>query len=259
MIRKSFLIAALSLVSMFSFSQTAVNFTCNDCNGTSHTLFDELDGGKIIVICWVMPCSSCLGPAKAAYDMVGTFQTSHPNRVYYYLTDDYANSTCSYIDTWANTSGMPDTSFMWEFSNTAIKMTDYGSTGMPKIVVLGTNGHNVFYNINNAVDTSDLHQAIDSALAIAGVEQIMSSLPTIKVYPNPASTEVTIEIPKEMQHFSDIEILNETGQVVQILSGYLVSEKNELTLNVEKLNAGIYFLKFNSKEKPEFLKLLIQK
>ena len=86
----------------FSFAQMATDFTTNDCNGVSHHLFDELDNGDIIVICWVMPCVPCATYAGYASDAVQSFVTSHPGRVKYYLADDYANTACSNIDAWAD-------------------------------------------------------------------------------------------------------------------------------------------------------------
>ena len=54
--KKLLLASSLLLLSGFiAFGQTAVNFTGNDCAGTSHTLFTELDAGKVIVVTFVMP------------------------------------------------------------------------------------------------------------------------------------------------------------------------------------------------------------
>ena len=49
------LILTTILASFGAFSQTATDFTCNDCAGSSHNLFSELDGGKVVVLVWVMP------------------------------------------------------------------------------------------------------------------------------------------------------------------------------------------------------------
>lgn len=46
----------LLLSGFMAFGQTtATDFTVNDCGGTSHNLFTELDAGKVIVLCWPMP------------------------------------------------------------------------------------------------------------------------------------------------------------------------------------------------------------
>ena len=74
----------------FAYAQTnATDFTTDDCNGTSHTLFDELDDDKVIVIAWVMPCTPCATYAGYASNAVQSFATSHPGRVKYYLASKY--------------------------------------------------------------------------------------------------------------------------------------------------------------------------
>ena len=59
--KKTLLTAISGLFTILGFAQTtATDFTANDCGGTSHTLFTELNAGNVIVITWVMPCSSCI-------------------------------------------------------------------------------------------------------------------------------------------------------------------------------------------------------
>lgn len=142
-------------------AQTATNFTEDDCEGISHTLFDELDQGKIIVIAWVMPCASCSYFGSSAYDAVQSFNESHPGIVEFYLTDDYANTSCSNISNWGTSNNMEHHT---AFSSTAINMSDYGTDGMPKVVVLAGAEHRILYNENNGSITYDgVESAINSA------------------------------------------------------------------------------------------------
>lgn len=85
---------------------TATDFTATDCSGNVHTLFSDLNSGKIVVMVWVMPCGSCISDAKAAYDAVQTFATSHPGKVLYYLADDFGDSNCATLTSWANSYGI---------------------------------------------------------------------------------------------------------------------------------------------------------
>ena len=116
--KKTLLTVLVGLIAQCSFSQTtATNFICNDCASTSHTLFAELDAGKVIVLVWAMPCGSCIGPAQSAYSAAESFSSSHPGRVLFYLADDYANTSCSTLSSWATTNNMPNST---KFSNTAL-------------------------------------------------------------------------------------------------------------------------------------------
>lgn len=62
----------------------------------------------------------------------------------------------------------------------------------------------------------------------------------IKLYPNPTSDNLTIELPKEHQYNQAI-ILNVAGQQVMNLDG--VDDKTTLLLNTTKLSEGIYYIK----------------
>ena len=91
--KKTLMIILVILTTLgFAYAQTtATDFTANDCNGIPHSLFDELDNGKVIVITWVMPCVPCATFAGYASDAVQYFATTHPGMVKNYLADDIAD------------------------------------------------------------------------------------------------------------------------------------------------------------------------
>ena len=63
---------------------TALDFTANDCAGTSHTLFSDLDAGYCVVIDLVMMgCPSCIPATHAIVDDVIP-NTSNPAMVKFY-------------------------------------------------------------------------------------------------------------------------------------------------------------------------------
>src|SRR5688500_514663 len=105
---------------------TATNFNANDCNGTNHDLFTDLDNGKVVVLCWVMPCVTCINPALTAQTEAKNAETANPGKVLYYVADDYANTTCATLVNWCNNNGINKATL---FSNSTIKMTDYGTPG----------------------------------------------------------------------------------------------------------------------------------
>lgn len=159
--KRCILISLCILCAAITYSQTiATDFTADDCNGISHSLFTELDEGKVIVIAWVMPCFSCIGPALAAYTAVESFGSTHPGQVKFYLADDYANTSCASITSWASTNSMGESNAI--FSKSDISMSDYGAAGMPKIVVVGCSGHKVYFNMNYS--TAGIENSISDAL-----------------------------------------------------------------------------------------------
>lgn len=212
---KTFTLAVLALVTsvnMTNAQTTATDFTANDCVGVPHNLFTELDAGKIIVIAWVMPCGSCAAPSLAAYNAVQSFASSNPNTVYFYLVDDVANTSCSSLTTWGNTNGMPTAT---KFSDATINMSDYGTPGMPKIVVLGGSNHTIAYNLNSGVTQSGVQNAISDLLASLSTSEITTeSKGEAIVVPNPVNGDFTVEYQMVNVQLETIEIVNATGQVV---------------------------------------------
>ena len=238
----------------FIFAQnTATDFITNDCNGTSHHLFSELDSEKVIVICWVMPCNPCATYAEYASNAVQSFATSHPGRVKYYLADDYANSTCSYLTGWASNYNITADAF---FSNTDLDMLDYGTVGMPKVVVLGKNTHTIYYNENDNKTTQiGVENAITLALTSStGIDEQAENNLNLTAYPNP--TTGTINVEYNSQTPVQFDVINMLGE--NVLSQNTNNTK-KATIDVSSLNKGLYFLHMTTESKKTSLKFTLKK
>jgi len=237
-----------------SFAQTtATDFTTNDCNGVSHNLFNELDNGDVIVICWVMPCSPCATYAGYASDAVQSFVTSHPGRVKYYLADDYANSTCSYINGWASNYNIATDA---SFSTTDLDMLDYGTIGMPKVVVLGKNTHTIYYNKNDNKTTQiGVENAITLALTSStGIDEQAENNLNLTAYPNPTTGIINVEY--NSQTPVQFDVINMLGE--NVLSQNTNNTKNT-TIDVSSLTKGLYFLQMTTDSKTTSLKFTMNK
>src|ERR1035437_9794087 len=100
--KKTLLSVLIGIAANLSFAQTATDFTVNDCAGSSHHLFAELDAGTVIVLTWVMPCSQCIPGAATAAATSKKYSTSYPDRVKFYLVDDPTGGyVCSTLTSWA--------------------------------------------------------------------------------------------------------------------------------------------------------------
>lgn len=242
--------------SPFAFSQTAVNFSCNDCSSVNHDLFTELDAGKVIVLCWVMPCGSCIAPAALDANTAQSYGSSYPGRVKFYLVDDNANTTCTSLNSWANTNGIfPDAAF----SNLAISMYDYGGPGMPKTVVLGGSSHQVFYNINGAVDSHDLQLAIEAALAATGVSENNVFVSGIGLFPNPVKdSPATLDYTLTENSAVTIDIFNLFGEKVKSFSrGTEMAGQHKTTLDLSSLANGVYFIRVGTAETSSTIRFIV--
>lgn len=239
---KTFLSALILSITIAVHAQpTATNFICNDCQGNPHNLFTELDTGCVVVIAWVMPCATCIGPSLTAYNVVQSYAVSHPGRVKFYIADDYANTTCQSLNSWVSSNGMGGTT---TFSNAAVDMLDYGTAGMPKVVVLGGQFHQVYYNVNGTGGSSTvLVNAIDSALVQTGIENEVPSASPFNMYPNPAQGQLNISFNVQYGTDAMVRIMDCTGKIVSAPeSFYCAPGEVRKEIAVDNLAGGIYIV-----------------
>ena len=234
----------LLLSGLMAFSQTAVNFNVNDCASANHMLFTELDAGKVIVMTWVMPCGACIAGAGNASSAVQSYATSNPGQVKFYLVDDAGNSSCSTLSSWANTNGIT-TSAQFSNSGNVIKMTDYGTSGMPKTVVLGGTSHTVYYNVNGSGSVSAIQTAINNAIsATTGIADPGSTFSSLNLFPNPASSSTEISFSLQSSSDVKVELFNLVGEKVKsVFAGNQNAGEQKLSIDCTDLNNGIYFVK----------------
>ncbi|MDO9510691.1 MAG: T9SS type A sorting domain-containing protein [Bacteroidales bacterium] len=250
---------AFSLISLTYSQQTATNFTCNDCNGTSHDLFTELDSGKVIVLCWVMPCGSCVNPSNIAYNLVTSYQSTNPGQVLFYMVDDYANTSCNALNNWGNLYGIPASSFSLRFSNSTINMLDYGSEGMPKTVIVAGPSHGVFYNMNNTNNPALMERAIDSALQTINQTGIGSNLSfPYRIYPNPAHDRFMISFHSNHSDYTSIKLINMMGITVKDVDVRYINGDNNLSISCDNIPRGTYFINMITKDGHISSKVTIQ-
>lgn len=256
--KKILLLVSAIFVTFSLFAQTAVNFSCNDCTGVNHTLFNELDAGKVIVIDWVMPCSACVGPTLTTKNVVQSFQSSHPGKVFLYIADDYANTNCTSLTSWVNSIGVTGATI---FSDSKIKMTDYGSIGMPKIVVVGGPNHEVFYNADNSVDPFQLQAAITEAIAASSVGIDESGISgKMSLFPNPADETSSLMFELQDQALVQIDILTIDGRKIShVAKSLLNSGSHSFDINTSKLNRGNYFVRVQVNDVSGIIKLVVSR
>lgn len=243
--KKYVLLFGIILISNVAFSQTtATNFNCNDCSGNNHDLFSELDAGKVVVMAWVMPCGACIGPSLTAYNIVQSYETSDPGRVLFYLVDDYANTSCTSLNSWGTSNIGSDITAT--FSNSSISMSDYGTDGMPKVVVLGGSSHTIYFNQNNTVNSTDLQNAIDQALVATGINDTKADIRSFGVYPNPVHKTAYITYTLKNVMNVKIAIYNILGEKVKlVISEKQNAGKHQLEINTDNFINGIYFININ--------------
>ena len=187
-----------------------------------------------------MPCLTCITDPLAAFAEVQNYSSSHPDKVRFYMVDDYANTSCSTLSSWAVNYGMDN---CVKFSDPSISMSDYGVNGMPKIVVLAGLDHKVYFNENSS------HQGIDVAIsqAVNSTEIVEStnSAFELKIYPNPSKNNLNIELNNKVYNEFKFEIINILGESISVSNNPFIVE-NKCNIDISSLKNGVYILKTSS-------------
>lgn len=245
----------LTFIITISKGQTATDFTAVDCNSNSHNLFTELNAGKVIVLDWVMPCVNCVAPSLSASNVVQSYQSTYPGRVFLYMLKDIGSTTCSTLSNWAANNGIQP---MAIFNSPVAAMTDYGYGAMPKIVVLGGSSHSVFYIGDAGVDVTSMQNAINAALAATGIDEPLMGVSSVNIFPNPATSMTTIAFSLDKPSNVKAELFNIDGHMIKnILDGKLSQGENKISLDLSKLSSGIYFVKLSIADKNKIIKLVV--
>ena len=230
----------------------APDFTATDCNGVMHHLYSELNSGKVIVLNFVMPCGSCIGPSLTAYNVSQSFAS--PN-VLYYLIDDLANTSCTTLAGWADNYNIgPNRT---TFSTSAIVESNYGGTGMPHVVVVGPN-HTIYFNgLNGAAgNATAIQNAITSALSAAGVPEPVNNVFGLSANPSYPTQTISVQYTLPVSGKVTLSVYDETGKSV-VLKEMGVQSKGlyRLDLETNKMAAGTYFVRLLCDEKMQVVKV----
>jgi hypothetical protein len=237
-------------------SQTiAYDYSKVDCNGISQNLYATLDQGNVVVLIYEHQCPSCLSGANNVKSVINSYYNSSTNIKVWYL--DNGGFNCSSMNTWiTNNSLIPGTLFQYstDFSS------PYGS-GMPVIVVTGGPNHTAFLISLGPSTTTNIHNAIEAAIASIGIEEYTASLGTLHVYPNPINTNTfTLYYNSAIIQTIHAEIYNVEGKIVRPDFEITVSTGiNSKEINIGNLNNGIYFIHLNTNKGIQLKKIFINR
>lgn len=254
----SHLLPAIFLLigSSITLGQTASDFTANDCGGTSHHLFSELDSGFVVVISFVMPCGTCIGPTQSAFTAVQDYAGTHPGKVRFYLADDFGNTPCGTLTSWANNNGMGGVTTL---SHQEVTETPYGSGGMPKIVVLGGWDHKVHFVQNGGLNTTNFKNAINTALTLSSVPESETKTDfQLKVFPNPAIDDISVHYVLSRSAPVNVEIYNMVGVLVKEHSLPIQEPGEQIAgIGIADLSDGVYLVKMKGAEFSQTCKFVV--
>lgn len=219
---------SLGVIATSGFSQTtAMDFQGVDCNGNNVHLFDDLDAGQAVVLFYYMPsCGACPPPAQKIQAMANKINEACPGMVKGYAYPYQNSTTCAYSASWTSSNGLP---LYAPMDSGAVQVAYYGGFGMPTVVLVGGQGHDVLWSTQNFIDsdTTAMRDLILNMACVAGVEDMNFDGSSIEVYPNPANSAINVNFSVENNSAVQVELLD--------LSGRLILTKNELNIENGKV------------------------
>lgn len=230
------LIAPLFIALHSNGQTTAMDFNQQDCEGTQHHLFAELDAGSVVVISYVMMnCSSCIIGTNELKSITSNYSTSNPNRVKLYSFGYLDSYTCTQMLNWRTIGGMSHPVFTGGQAQTDY----YGGMGMPTIVVLATNNHTVLYKKLGYAeeDKPAIIAAIDQGLLYNpnGINDPVQS--GVKIFPMQVTNQLNIRLSSPESGYISFSDL--TGREVQRSS---FNATTGFTEDVSDLQRGLYIV-----------------
>jgi hypothetical protein len=215
----------------------SMDFTRNDCNGTEHHLYQELNDGRVVVLEYIMlGCSSCILASEQVRDLLAPFETTHPGRARQYIFGFIKNYTCSQLNSWQTENGLAGTIF----EDGSSQVGYYGGMGMPTIVVTAGNTHQVLYKKLGfePSDTTAIIAAIQTGLQY-NPQSIGDDLRAkgVKIYPTVFTDQFSVSLPSTLS--GSLELYNVLGRQV---ASKEFSATASFSMGGLNLDSGIYLV-----------------
>lgn len=240
------------------FSQTvAADWTITDCDGNSHNLYTYLDNEEVVIMAFAMGCASCYDAGPALIGKRNDYAVSHPGKVKAFYMDYWAGNECA-AHILPNV-GMYDYDGIMAHCN--VEKTFYfgSAVPMPGIVIAAGSNHEVIYQSLSFMeeDTLEIKQAIDSFFMTVSVKAHLFTTPQVNVYPNPASSMVTIQLNGFEPGTYTISLVDATGKLSKVYRQAFMSNTSA-QLDIHDLPKGLYNVNVNINNTPTSQKLLIE-
>jgi hypothetical protein len=168
-------------------------------------------------------CGSCPPVASKMQTMANNINASHPGLVKAYAFPYQNSTTCAYSSSWVTNNNLP---LFAPMDSGAVQVAYYGGFGMPTVVLLGGDNHDVLFTTQNFTtsDTTTMRDLILNTFT-AGVQDIQE-IKNLKAYPNPASETVNISF----------EAVQGADLLMRITD---LSGRTVMAFENEKLNKGL--------------------
>lgn len=243
-----FLIMGL-IVSLFIKAQTpldtAVNFSAKDITGATHRLFDDLDSGKVVLLdFFTTACSSCREYAPEISQTYLDFGCNTGNVIVLGINYGSNNHGVHVFDSLYHAI-YPSISGTQGNGNQI--HADFQVVSYPTVIVITpdrliTNKY-IWPPSHTMLDSILIsHNGIFNPCTVGISDQLSETKHTIKVFPNPATDHIQIEINTSAKGNYLLQISGITGKVLTGKTQLIDPGHSTILLNVANLSSGFYLL-----------------
>lgn len=247
---KKYLPALILCVLQFSLNaqigNTAPNFTATDTHGETHTLYDYLEDGKVVVIDFFYttcgPCQFYTPQVNLAFEKYGCNTAD-----VIFIALDWGDSDAEVI-AYDEEFGIQYPSISGVDGGANAIINDYNVSSFPTFYVIDSTK-----KIIDEIDPPTL-QVFDFRFGIHGIspaECAVTSLSDLnarnqlRLFPNPVSfSDLDVEFPDSLSGKATLEVFNVYGKTVSNIPVNLSG--NLLQISTDQLSPGTYFIKIKT-------------
>lgn len=240
-----FTIALMFVCTISKAQSTAMDFNRMDCNGNMQHLFADLDNNDVAVLEFFMTnCNSCIVAGNKIKPMYDGLEAQHPGKMHAYSIGFNNSYSCATVAGWVTNNGFTTI----PMDSGAAQVAYYGGFGMPTVVVVAGANHDVLFSTVGFTtgDTATMGTAIRNFFATTALDALPESVTSFKAFPNPTSSDLTLEMSLKEAANVSFELSNLAGQVVKSISTEKMAAGTfSQTISTTGLAEGLYVLKAN--------------
>lgn len=211
---KKYLLSLLILLAGSNLKAQTItdDFTQDDCFGQSHNLYSELDSNYVVIMEFIMNCSSCIWAGQAIEEMADQLNSEFPGMIRFYQFAYNSTMTCADMLQFRSTNSFTAT----PFEENGHLMASYGGFGMPTIAVAAGSNHALLFSTVSFLitDTAVISDEVRNFFTTLSTGETPKAENSFTAYPNPAGDLLTLNIPVRNQGNLLIELTDLNGKIV---------------------------------------------
>jgi len=244
----------LSIGASAQIGAVAPDFTVTDIDGNSHTLYEYLDDGKVVILdvsaVWCGPCWNFHQGhyLEELYHDIGQGGTNQAVILFYEGDANTDNASLSgngggSLGDWLDGTSYP---FINE-SPLSLSMSVYAPEGFPTVNIINPADKKIVADVWNYTSTASIKDLVDDYFLLS-TEANGELFSEVSVYPNPTQGATTLNISSAKDSKVSVEIVNLTGQTLLANNYNVVAGTNNIALDLSTLSAGQYIANIRDEE-----------